>query len=73
MDKADKEKKEAEKEDKKVICPRGSGNGYFKIKESVENPVDKVVQCPMCKSQGEINDEKADSSIIDADGLHRMH
>jgi len=73
MDKADKEKKEAEKEDKKVICPRCSGNGYFKIKESVENPVDKVVQCPMCKSQGEINEEKADSIYIDGDGLHRMH
>ena len=58
---------------KKIICPRCSGNGFFKIKESVENPVDKVVQCPMCKSQGEINEEKADSIIIDADGLHRMH
>ena len=73
MDKADKAKKEAEKEDKKVICPRCSGNGYFKIKESVENPVDKVVQCPMCESQGEIDEDKADSIIIDADGLHRMH
>ena len=62
-----------DKATKKIICPRCSGNGYFKIKESVENPVDKVTQCPMCKSQGEINEEKADSIIIDADGLHRMH
>jgi DnaJ-class molecular chaperone len=62
-----------DKETKKVICPRCSGNGYFKVKESVERQVDKVVQCPMCKSQGEINEEKADSIIIDADGLHRMH
>tara|TARA_R110002111_G_scaffold106555_2_gene164909 strand:+ start:51 stop:248 length:198 start_codon:yes stop_codon:yes gene_type:complete len=62
-----------EKPKKKIICPRCSGNGYFKIKESVENPVDKVVQCPMCNSQGEIDEDKADSIIIDADGLHRMH
>ena len=62
-----------DKATKKIICPRCSGNGYFKVKESVERQVDKVVQCPMCKSQGEINEEKADSFIIDADGLHRMH
>ena len=62
-----------DKATKKIICPRCSGNGYFKIKESVENPVDKVVQCPMCSSHGEINEEKAGSIIIDADGLHRMH
>jgi len=73
MDKADKAKKEAEKEDKKVICPRCSGNGYFKVKESVERQVDKVAQCPMCNSQGEIDEEKADSIYVDADGLHRMH
>ena len=62
-----------EKPKKKIICPRCGGNGYFKIKESVENPVDKVVQCPMCNSQGEIDEDKADSIVIDADGLHRMH
>ena len=62
-----------DKETKKVICPRCSGNGYFTVKKSIKNPVDIVVQCPMCKSQGEINEEKADSIIIDADGLHRMH
>ena len=58
---------------KKIICPRCTGNGFFKVKESVEKQVDTVVQCPMCNSQGEINEEKADSIIIDADGLHRMH
>ena len=62
-----------DKATKKIICPRCSGNGYFKIKESVENPVDKVVQCPMCDSQGEIDEEKAHSIYIDADGLHRVH
>ena len=60
-------------EPKKIICPRCSGNGYFKIKESVENPVDKVAQCPMCNSQGEINEEKTDSIYIDGDSVHRMH
>ena len=62
-----------ENKTKKVICPRCSGNGYFKIKESVERPVEKVVQCTMCDSQGEIDEQKADSIIIDADGMHRMH
>ena len=62
-----------DKVNKKIICPRCSGNGYFKIKESVENPVDKVVQCPMCNSQGEIDETKEDSIIIDSDGLHRVH
>tara|TARA_R100000963_G_C4614093_1_gene83562 strand:+ start:178 stop:372 length:195 start_codon:yes stop_codon:yes gene_type:complete len=58
---------------KKVICPRCTGNGFFKVKESIENPVDKVVQCPMCNSQGEIDEDKANSIYVDADGLHWMH
>ena len=62
-----------DKATKKIICTRCTGNGYFKVKESVEHQVDKVVQCPMCNSQGEIDEQKADSIIIDADGLHRMH
>ena len=62
-----------DKATKKIICPRCSGNGFFKVKESVEQQVDKVVQCPMCKSPGEIDEKKSDSIIIDADGLHRMH
>ena len=60
-------------ENKKVICPRCTGNGFFKVKESIEKPGDKVVQCPMCNSQGEIDEEKANSIYMDADGLHRMH
>ena len=60
-------------ENKKVICPRCTGNGFFKVKESIENPVDKVVQCPMCNSQGEINEDKANSIYVDADGLHWVH
>ncbi len=62
-----------ENKTKQVICPRCSGNGYFKIKESVERPVEKVVQCTMCDSQGEIDEEKADSIVIDSNGMHRMH
>ena len=57
---------------KTTICPRCKGNGYFIVKESVEHPLDKVVQCPMCKSQGEIDDTK-DDIIITADGVHKLH
>ena len=38
------------KKSKVTICPRCKGNGYFTVKESVEHPLDKVVQCPMCES-----------------------
>ena len=60
-------------ETKKIICPRCTGNGSFKVKESVERQVDQVVQCPMCNSQGEIDEEKSDTIYIDSDGLHRVH
>ena len=40
------------------ICPRCKGNGFFKVKESASNQVDKVVQCPMCNSKGEIHDKE---------------
>jgi len=42
------------------ICPRCKGNGFFKIKESVNNQVDVVVQCPMCNSKGEVHDKEFD-------------
>ena len=42
------------------ICPRCKGNGFFKVKESIENKVDVVVQCPMCNSQGEVHDKEFD-------------
>ena len=58
---------------KKIICPRCTGNGFFKVKESVENPVDKVAQCSMCNSEGEIDEEKSDTIYIDSNGLHRVH
>ena len=42
----------------KTVCPRCHGNGYIKVKESIENPVETIHQCPSCNSQGEINMEK---------------
>ena len=53
------------------ICPRCKGNGYFTVKESVDNPLDKEVQCPMCNSEGEINDT-SDAIIIDSNGIHQL-
>ena len=38
----------------KIICPRCHGNGYIKVKESIENPVEIIQQCLNCNSQGEI-------------------
>ena len=45
---------------KTKICPRCKGNGFFKVKESVERKVDIVVQCPMCNSEGEVHDKEFD-------------
>ena len=42
------------------ICPRCKGNGFFKVKESVERQVDIVVQCPMCNREGEVHDKEFD-------------
>ena len=42
------------------VCPRCQGNGFFKVKESVERKVDIVVQCPLCNSEGEIHDKEFD-------------
>ena len=56
-----------------MICPRCKGNGYFKVLEA-KTPYSKrdiVVQCPMCKSQGEVDDETInyDYSGVDTDKL----
>ena len=45
---------------KNKICPRCKGNGFFKVKESVNNQVDEVVQCSMCNSKGEVHDKEFD-------------
>jgi len=50
----------------KEICPRCQGNGFIKVKESIENPIDIVQQCTMCNSQGELMiDEQRFKSIFD--------
>ena len=56
-----------------MICPRCKGNGYFRVLEN-KTPYykrDIVVQCPMCKSKGEIDDETInyDYSGVDTDKL----
>ena len=56
---------------KTTICPRCKGNGYFTVKESVENPLDTVVQCPMCESKEEL-DAPSDRIIIDSNGVHKL-
>ena len=56
---------------KAITCPRCKGNGYFTVKESVDHPLDKVVQCPMCESQGEI-DDPSDDIIITSSGVHQL-
>ena len=38
----------------KKICPRCQGNGFIKVKKSIEEPIDIVQQCTLCDSQGEI-------------------
>ena len=55
----------------KKICPRCMGNGYFKVMESPEFKRDVIVQCPMCKSEGEVIHEESnfDYSGIDANKL----
>ena len=47
------------------ICQRCHGNGYIKVKESIENPTETIHQCPQCNSQGEIMiDEQRMKSIL---------
>ena len=38
----------------KTVCPRCHGNGYIKVMESIDKPIEVIQQCPLCKSQGEI-------------------
>ena len=62
-----------EKKTKKILCPRCKGNGYFTIKESVDQPLDKVVQCPMCESEGEINEIEDNNIPQFNDNPSRLH
>ena len=50
----------------KKPCPRCRGNGYIKVKESIESPTEIIHQCPQCNSQGEIMiDETRLKTIFD--------
>ena len=45
---------------KTKICPRCKGNGYIKVVKEVAWPSKEqeiVVQCRMCNSEGEIEDD----------------
>jgi len=45
---------------KTKICPRCKGNGYIKVVKEVAWPSKEqqiVVQCSMCNSEGEIEDD----------------
>ena len=43
----------------KKICPNCFGNGFVKVKESI-NRIDDVIQCVVCISQGEVHDKEYD-------------
>ena len=50
----------------KKICPRCQGNGFIKVKASVDDPTELVQQCTMCKSEGELMmDEQRIKTIFD--------
>ena len=55
------------------ICPRCKGNGFFKVKESVERQVDQVVQCTMCNSGGEVHDKEFDEYFDTHPMLKSLH
>ena len=55
------------------VCPRCKGNGFFKVKESINNKVDVVVQCPMCNSQGEVHDIEFDEYFDTHPLLKSLH
>jgi len=45
---------------KTKICPRCKGNGYIKVVKEVAWPSKEqqiVVQCSMCNSEGEVEDD----------------
>ena len=49
----------------KKICPRCKGNGYFYVKKEVKwtsKEEEIVVQCPLCNSEGEVEDNDRSKS-----------
>ena len=53
----------------KTICPRCRGNGFIKVKKSIENPTEVVQQCTLCNSQGEIMIDEQRSKSIETERL----
>ena len=51
----------------KKICPRCQGNGFIKVKESIENPIEVVQQCTQCNSEGEIMIDEARMKSLEAE------
>ena len=55
------------------ICPRCQGNGFFKVKESIEKKVEVVVQFTMCNSKGEVHDKEFDEYFDSHPLLKSLH
>ena len=56
----------------KVPCPNCKGNGYVRVPYELTKE-EVIVQCGVCESQGEVNEDEIDNIIIDSDGVHRVH
>ncbi len=56
----------------KVPCPTCKGNGYVRVPYQLARE-EVIVQCGVCESQGEVNEDEIDNIIVDADGIHRVH
>ena len=53
----------------KQICPRCKGNGFIKVKKSIDQPIDIVQQCTQCNSEGEIMIDEQRSKSIETERL----
>ena len=60
---------------RKIICPRCQGNGFIKLKKSVDNPTIIIHQCSQCNSQGEIemNEQRLKNAEIEQKLLTVRH
>ena len=54
-----------------TICPTCKGNGYVRIPYRLARE-EVTAQCGVCNSQGELDADKVDNIIVDADGIHRL-
>ena len=55
----------------KVTCPNCKGNGYVRVPYELAKE-EVIIQCGACDSQGEIDADKVDDVVVDADGIHRL-